>query len=81
MAPKDRQLYALAFRIFGDFGVSIAAPAVLGALLGQWLDARYGTEPRYLIIVLMLTFILTAMSIRKKAKRYGEEYQRLINIK
>ncbi|MEK7665830.1 MAG: AtpZ/AtpI family protein [Patescibacteria group bacterium] len=78
MARQDRELYALAFKIFGDFGVSIAVPAVLTALLGKWLDVRYGTEPRWLIILLVFAFILTAFSIRRKARRYGDEYQRLI---
>lgn len=78
MAKADRELYSFAFRVFGDFGVSIAIPAVFGALLGQWLDERYGTSPRYLIIILIVAFILTAVNIVRKAKRYGREYQQLI---
>ncbi len=78
MTPQDRALYAFAFRIFGDFGVTIAVPAVLAALLGKWLDGQQLTAPRYLIFSLVIAFLLTIFLIKRKAKRYGDEYQKLI---
>ena len=77
MSGQDRQLYAFAFRIFGDFGVTIAIPAVAAALAGKWLDERYDTSPRYLVLLLILAFVFTAILIRRKAKQYGDEYQKL----
>jgi len=74
---NDAAYQRLALRIFLDFGGTIGVPAVLGALLGRWLDGRYGTNPRYTILCLMVALILTAISIAKKAKRYGSEFERL----
>jgi F0F1-type ATP synthase assembly protein I len=76
--PNDAAYHRLAIRIFVDFGVSIAVPAVLAAFLGQWLDQRYGTSPRYLILCVAVALILTAVSVAKKAKMYGREYEKLM---
>lgn len=74
---KDAAYQRLAFKIFADFTGSIAVPAVLGALLGKWLDERYNTAPRYLIILLALALLSTAFLIVKKAKQYQQEYDAL----
>lgn len=76
---SDAKYYRLAGRIFADFSGTIAVPAVLAALFGKWLDGRYSTEPRYLIILLVLAFALTFYAVAKKAKRYKEEYEKLNN--
>lgn len=75
----DTKYYRLAARVFVDFGATIAAPAVLAALFGKWLDQRYGTEPRYLIILFVVALILTAYLIARKAKVYKRQYESLIN--
>lgn len=70
----DREYQRLAFRIFADFGASIAVPAVLAALLGKWLDGRYQTAPLFLVGGFVVAFGLTAFSIVKKARHYQKEY-------
>jgi len=74
---SDREYYFFALRIAGDFGVTIAIPAVLAALLGQYLDEKYNTMPWLLIICLIIAFAVTIRIIYKKVKKYGEEYQKL----
>ena len=76
---QDAKYYRLAGRIFADFSGIIAVPAVLAALLGKWLDERYGTEPRYLILLLVVAFALTVYAVVKKAKVYKNAYERLMN--
>ncbi|MCR4313887.1 MAG: AtpZ/AtpI family protein [Candidatus Uhrbacteria bacterium] len=76
---QDAQYYRLAGRIFADFSGTIAVPAVLAALLGKWLDGRWGTEPRYLVILLALAFALTGYAVIKKAKMYRKAYESLMN--
>lgn len=78
---SDAPYYRLALRIFADFSGSIAVPAVLAALLGKWLDQKYHTQPRYLIILLVIAFIFTAVHLQKKAKQYQTDYDRLLNKK
>lgn len=76
---SDAKYYRLAGRIFADFSGTIAVPAVLAALLGKWLDSRWGTEPRYLIILLVLAFALTGYAVIKKTKMYKKAYESLMN--
>ena len=75
----DAAYYRLAMKIFADFSGTIALPAVLAALLGKWLDVRYGTEPWLLISLLVFALLSTAVSIKRKAKRYADQYQTLIH--
>lgn len=71
--------YLLALRIIGDFGATIAVPVVVLALLGRWLDAKWGTRPFMLIAGFVLAALLSGISIYRKANAYGKEYQRLAN--
>ena len=72
---SDAKYYRLAMRIFADFSGTIAIPAVAAALSGKWLDERYGTEPRYLILLLVVAFTLTGALVYKKAKTYRVIYE------
>jgi len=76
---NDRSLYLFAFRILGDFGVSIAVPAILAAITGKWLDGVLHTTPWLLVTLLVLAFALTAVMVSRKARKYGKEYQELIS--
>jgi len=78
---SDRKYYLFALRIIGDFGVAIAVPIVVFALLGQWLDDKYNSAPIFLIFGFVIAALVSAQSIYKKAKKYGEEYSSLENIK
>ena len=74
-----RAYYLFGLRIMADFGATLAVPAVLAALIGPKLDARWGSKPYALIASLALAFGLSALMIRRKATVYGKEYQNLVN--
>lgn len=74
---QDAAYYRLAMRIFADFGITIAAPAVVAAIAGTKLDEKFGTEPRYLIVLLVLAFAFTGLTVYRKAKHYGRLYSKL----
>jgi F0F1-type ATP synthase assembly protein I len=76
-SPSDARYYGFAMRIVGDFGATIAVPAVLGVFLGVWLDKRFGTAPWLLILTLGMAFVLTASMIQQKAKEYGKKFEEL----
>lgn len=78
---SDAPYYRLAGRIFADFSGTIAVPAVSGALLGKWLDARYGTEPRYLLVFLTIALVFTGIAIVRKAQKYTVQYEALMKRK
>jgi len=74
---SDAAYYRLAIRIFADFSGSIAVPAVFAALIGKWLDDKYGTGPKFLALFLLIALLSTAWIVVKKAKRYQKEYDAL----
>ena len=73
---SDARYYRLAMKIFADFSGSIAIPAVLAALAGKWLDEKYVTAPRYLITLLFLALVFSAIILDRKAKKYRLEYEK-----
>ncbi len=73
----ERGYYLLGLRIVADFGATIAVPIVVFAWLGKQLDARWGTKPVMLISGFVLAALISGASIYRKAKSYGNEYQKL----
>lgn len=73
----DREYYFFALRIIGNFGASIAAPVVIFVLIGQYLDNKYHSTPWFTIGAFVLSALTSAKIVYKKAKQYGEEYQRM----
>jgi len=77
MKNEDRGYMLMGFRVIGDIGVTIALPVVFFSWLGKTLDERWGTRPYLLIGGFFLAALLSSVIIYRKAKKYGEEYQRL----
>lgn len=73
----DAAYYRLALKIFADFSGSIAIPAVLAALLGKWLDTKWHSTPKFMILFLLLAFLSTAWMMVKKATLYQKQYDAL----
>lgn len=71
---KGKNVYAFAFAIVGELTVVIAVPAVLAAILGKWLDARYATWPRYMYGCLLAAMFLSTYIILKRAKALKAVY-------
>ena len=57
-----------ALEIVWDLLFSIAVPTVLFALLGRWLDKRYGTSPWFVGIGLVLALGVSAVIVTKKGR-------------
>lgn len=75
----DQDYYRFATRVFGDFTGVIAVPALLAAILGEYLDTKYNTGPIFLGTLLILAFVGSGTVIFRKVKQYGQEYQKLTN--
>jgi F0F1-type ATP synthase assembly protein I len=75
----ERDFYFFAFRILGDFGATIALPVIVFVLIGQWLDRIYSKGPLFTILAFVLAASITGKMIYKKAKNYGQEYQKLVD--
>ena len=73
----DREYYIFALGAAGDFGITIAIPVVIFALLGTYFDDKYGTHPLFVIWCLVISALLTIKIVYKKARYYGEEFRKL----
>lgn len=71
---QERQYIMLGLRIIGEFGAIIAVPIVLLTMLGQKLDAVYGTRPMFLIAGFIISFALSAYMINRKARLFAKDY-------
>ena len=74
---NDRQYYLFGLRIAGDFGLTIAIPVVLLVLLGRSLDERYQQGWLFTVLAFILAALISGTIIYRKAKKYGDEYQKL----
>ncbi len=74
---SDEAYYRFALSVLGDFGVTLALPAVVAAFGGIALDRFFHTAPWLLILCLVLAFVGTFLVIRKKAYRYAKEFDEI----
>lgn len=74
---NDRAYYMFALKIVGDFGASIAIPVVVFVLIGQHFDAKWNKGPLFTTLGFVLAALVSGRIIYQKAKRYGQEYQKL----
>jgi F0F1-type ATP synthase assembly protein I len=81
MKQNDRQYYLLAMKIVLDFGATIAVPAIIFTLIGQYLDEKYGKYPLFVVLCLINAFLITAKIVITKAKAYGKIYQNIDQAK
>lgn len=60
--------------LFTKFSGWIAAPVILGAFLGKWLDKKYGSEPWLFLAMVGLAFFISMIGL---VKIVSEEYKRI----
>ena len=58
--PKSYENLAFSFALFGIVGWSIVVPAFLAALLGRWLDAKFGYYYTFTLPLLVLGIAIGA---------------------
>lgn len=75
----DAKYYSFAAKAMGDITITIAAPAVLAAVLGRYLDQHFQTGRLLFIILLSVAFVFTIMILPRKIRQYGQAYQKLTN--
>ena len=73
----DRNYIVFAYKIFAEFGITIAVPAVLATILGKKLDIVYDTGNRYLILCLLVAFVVTAIWLVKRAYSLKTELENI----
>ena len=61
-------------KIFSRLSAWIVFPVLLGALLGKWLDRKYNCSPRWFLIVIGLSFVVSMGGLIKNTL---EEYKNI----
>ncbi|MDD5626162.1 MAG: AtpZ/AtpI family protein [Patescibacteria group bacterium] len=70
----DKQYWMESIKIFSRLSVWIVFPVLIGALLGKWLDKKYNSSPRWFLIVIGLSFIISVVGLVKNTL---EEYKKI----
>lgn len=65
------------FQIIGDFGATIAIPVLFFTWIGKKLDAHFTTKPLFLILAFVLAFLVSSITIYRKAKHYGKMFNKI----
>lgn len=79
-SESDRKYAMMGLRIVGDFGAVIAVPVVIFVIIGQWLDGKYDSGYKFTIAAFALATLVSGKMLYKKAKEYGNEFQRLNDL-
>lgn len=62
-----------------DITATITLPAIVGAVVGKALDARYGTGHILFGVIMTLAFLATAIVLLKKIRQYADAYKKQIS--
>lgn len=63
-------------KLMSDVSTWIIIPIVLALIAGKYLDQRFGTEPKLLLILAGASFLFTAYGITKTVKEYTKNLKK-----
>ncbi|OQA52003.1 MAG: putative F0F1-ATPase [candidate division WS2 bacterium ADurb.Bin280] len=66
------------FSLIGQVGLAVAIPTSLLAFLGNYIDQRIGSSPKFLLGFIALSMLISYFSVRKIA---FEAIKKMQNIK
>lgn len=70
----DKNYWVEPLKMFGRLSAWIAFPVLFGALVGKWLDRKYDSSPRWFLIVIGLSFVISMFGLIKNTL---EEYKKI----
>jgi len=56
--------------LFARLSSWIAAPVILGAFLGEWLDQKFGTSPRLFYVSVAAAFLASMLGLAREVMRW-----------
>ena len=60
----------LTMKVFIKISAWIIGPLIFSLYLGKYFDNKYNTEPKFLIIAFIFSFLVTVIAIIKITKEY-----------
>lgn len=70
----DKNYWVEPLKMFSRLSAWIVFPVLLGALVGKWLDRKYDSSPRWFLIVIGLSFVISMFGLIKNTL---EEYKKI----
>ena len=61
----EKNYWVEPLQMFFRLSAWIVFPVLLGVLLGKWLDKKYDSSPRWFLIVIGLSFIISMIGLVK----------------
>lgn len=71
--PPAFQQSARAMSLAFSIGFALAGPIIVGALVGYWLDSRFGTNPTWTIVLVLLGTVAGLVQLIRIANRLTRE--------
>lgn len=72
--PVKKIWYYDALQIFVKLSGWVLVPLIVGYTIGQWLDHRYSSEPKWFFISIGVAFILSMVGIIRQTQ---SEYKKI----
>lgn len=66
-ATKTRSYYANLS--LSSAGLELGLSVILGALFGRWVDRQLGTEPAFMLVLLVIGFVAGIRGVLRSARR------------
>ena len=71
---KEEQIKELwwkpAIMVSANTSAWIVGPIIIALILGKYLDSKYGTSPRYFLILIIIAFVVTVGGIYRLLRKY-----------
>lgn len=75
-----KESWSLVLRVMANLSIWIAAPVIIGSILGEWLDEKFNTKPWLLLATIGVAFIVSmyglVLNAQKEFKKIDEDFDK-----
>jgi len=76
-SEADKDWWQQGLVVFTQISGWIIGPIIIALFLGKWLDSRYQTNPRYLLICVAVAFVISNVGLVREAIRYSRKMKKI----
>jgi len=73
----DKNWWQQGLVVFVQISGWIMGPIILALFLGKWLDNKYQTDPRYLLICVAVAFVISNVGLVREVVRYSRKMKKM----
>ncbi|MFH0819123.1 MAG: AtpZ/AtpI family protein [Patescibacteria group bacterium] len=76
--PKDQEnWWQDGYRAFIQISGWIAAPIIAALFIGDWLDTKYQSGSKYLLICIAIAFVISNVGLVKEVLNYNKKLNKI----